>query len=197
MRHLLIAALFLLGFAGPVHAAAAPPPSPPQASSSQDDAGNIQFTFNSQPSIKVAPASNASVGSSCVAGAGATNEGAIRYNRNLKNVEFCDGATWKAFAGMVDSRRWYNVTASRAFNTIYTNNSSTPIIVSVSVLGSGSMAQLWIDGVYIGESGGSGGPVGNKYRGQLSGIVPVGSTYSVQDVGTYPSDPIDAWAEFR
>ncbi len=76
-------------------ALAAPPSSTmKQPGASVDSDGNIQFTFDNQASIRVAPISDKAV-EACAP----TSEGAIRYNTHasIKSLQVCDGIAWKGF----------------------------------------------------------------------------------------------------
>jgi hypothetical protein len=84
---------------------------------------------------------------------------------------------------------WQNVQASRSQNVTYTNTTGRPI--QVCAAGDGNVfgdvnIQLYIDGLLVDVSmaseGSSGGGVGN-----VSGIVPNGSTYMVNFNGGSPS----------
>lgn len=66
------------------------------ASTSQNkDTGFVQFEFDGEPSIRVAPAGDDIAGFSCHA----NEEGAIRYNKKIKTVEFCDKFNWVSIKG--------------------------------------------------------------------------------------------------
>lgn len=89
---------------------------------------------------------------------------------------------------------WQNVKANRAFNTNYINTTTLPIMVCVStatiLYGYPIMT---VDGIKVGVVGGE--YANQAWAGQLSAIVPVGSTYSVfGDVG---DGFMISWAELR
>ena len=74
---------------------------------------------------------------------------------------------------------WQNVTASRVVGTTYTNSSGKPIFISVRLEQDDGTITLTVDGLMIGRSGYTAGPV--YYT--LTGIIPVGSTYVVGTTG--------------
>ena len=87
---------------------------------------------------------------------------------------------------------WNNVTTSRAFSTLFTNNNGKPISVSVVALNSTNAANaldFFVNGVLIGattSSNNSGNPMGGNF------IVPAGANYVVA-----PSNAasLDIWFE--
>lgn len=80
---------------------------------------------------------------------------------------------------------WQDVTASRATNTNYTNNTGRPICVSVYSGATVNAVDLYVDGVIVASVNNE-----NNVFGALFTIVPVGSVYKT--VG-----PITAWRELR
>lgn len=93
---------------------------------------------------------------------------------------------------------WYNMKPYRKINTTYTNTTGSPISVSIGVLAyTFAYPELTVDGVTVGVCGGS-----LNYEviwaGELTAIVPDGSTYSLggqTELGG--SISINAWAELR
>ena len=83
---------------------------------------------------------------------------------------------------------WQNVLASRAININYTNNTSKPIIVSITYTSINAFGYLIVDGVTVGGSTNIGGSLPTT----VSTIVPVNSTYSVSSSYTP-----NYWAELR
>jgi hypothetical protein len=115
------------------------------------------------------------------------------------NVLTSNGTSWssQAGAGIGVGQTWQNVLASRAQNVTYTNSTGKPI--QVCAAGDGNVfgdvnIQLYINGlltdVSMASEGSSGGGVGN-----VSGIVPNGSTYLVNFNGGSPS--LILWTELR
>lgn len=56
--------------------------------------GNITFFYNNQPGVSIAARSNAAANST--QGCSASTEGALRYNSNIKKIEFCNGTEWRS-----------------------------------------------------------------------------------------------------
>lgn len=73
---------------------------------------------------------------------------------------------------------WQNVSASRVSGTTYTNNTSKPIMVVVSIYGINNTATMVVSGITLGT-------VNGNYGGSITGIVPVGSTYVVTGGWSY------------
>jgi hypothetical protein len=69
---------------------------------------------------------------------------------------------------------WQNVSASRSSGTTYTNTTGKPIFISVRMDRDDGQLDLTVDGLLIGRTGTTPGPV--YYT--LTAIVPAGSTYS-------------------
>lgn len=74
---------------------------------------------------------------------------------------------------------WQDLTASRAASTTYTNSTGKPIFISVILSQDDGRIDLTIDGLLIGRSGTTQGPI--YYT--LTGIIPAGSTYKVDTTG--------------
>jgi hypothetical protein len=74
---------------------------------------------------------------------------------------------------------WQDVTASRAASTTYTNSTGRPIFISVRMEQDDGTLNLTVDGLMIGRTGFTAGPV--NYT--LTAIVPAGSTYLVTTTG--------------
>ena len=74
---------------------------------------------------------------------------------------------------------WQDVTASRAASTTYTNSTGRPIFISVRMEQDDGTLNLTVDGLMIGRTGYTAGPV--NYT--LTAIVPAGSTYLVTTTG--------------
>lgn len=70
----------------------------PTAATRQDRVGNVEYVFNEEVSIKVAPAGHTAANAPCTlledTGGVVYNEGAIRYNKTTKGLEYCNGANW-------------------------------------------------------------------------------------------------------
>ena len=103
------------------------------------------------------------------------------------------GEDMKGLGGMGVGQTWQDMTASRAYNTVYTNNTSRPIMISMnSTLTITDQALLVIGGVTVSYS--RNGDITGTIYGNILGIVPVGATYEVQKVNT---PTIFQWAELR
>lgn len=91
------------------------------------------------------------------------------------------------------SQTWTDVTASRAYTNVYTNSGAKPIMVSVSATAAGSTVGYisgFVDSVEIARDG-FGYSVG--FVGNITMIVPPGSTYKVTNsAGT---GTLTIWAE--
>ena len=110
------------------------------------------------------------------------------------NVLTSNGTTWTSSAlGVIGiGQSWQNVGGSRAQDVTYTNSTGKPIFVSVSVRKvTNNDAYLYVDGVQAGWVGG-GVISGLAFDGQLSAIVPNGSSYYVTGANS-----IAYWAELR
>jgi hypothetical protein len=79
------------------------------------------------------------------------------------------------------------LTGSRVAGTTYTNSTNKPIFVSIGFTGNFAAGKLNIGGVVAAE-----GQAAQSTITQLSGIVPVGLTYSFSGAGT-----IVSWSELR
>lgn len=87
---------------------------------------------------------------------------------------------------------WQNMTSSRAAGTTYTNSTGKPIMVAISASGAQSQSvTLVVGGVNVCTTGVLGSNVG--WYGNVTGIVPSGSTYSLSASGGY----IQYWSELR
>ena len=85
-----------------------------------------------------------------------------------------------------DGQTWQNVTASRAFQTTYTNSTGRPIYVAYGWSG-GFYSTFLIDGVATANTATSSN-VGGYY------VVPAGSTYRIDAAG---GGSLTAWSELR
>lgn len=87
---------------------------------------------------------------------------------------------------------WTDVKASRTLNTNYTNSTSKPIMVSVSVASTSGVLSLlaYVDGALVGNAGAASG-----FNTCLSFIVPPGKIYQIQAPAGVPA--IATWAELR
>ena len=85
---------------------------------------------------------------------------------------------------------WITVTASRAYGTVYVNQTSAPIFLAISFYHTNNReAQLWIDGTLSGEVTTSNE---DSQRKTLYGIVPRGQGYILNG-----NLDIRSWAELR
>ena len=74
---------------------------------------------------------------------------------------------------------WQDLTASRVSGTDYTNSTGKPIFISVRLDRDDGELQLYVDGLMIGRTGATQGPV--YYT--LTAIVPPGSIYRAEKSG--------------
>ena len=208
MRIWFLAMLLLLGSVSFAQAAAAPTPAA-KAETSMDTDGNIQFKFGDTPSIKMAPAGAGAAGGAC----SATSAGALRYNTFVKSFEGCDGVRWRSFSDF-DTRKWYDVKASRSWRTPYVNTTNHAIEVSVMTYsgctpdGAGCpwatpypnpspthcAASITVDGVFA-DYQFMNAP-GQTSMCNAKAVVPVGSTYMVNNDG-WTDIYLFSWAELR
>lgn len=110
------------------------------------------------------------------------------------NVLTSNGTTWTSSAlGVIGvGQSWQDVSGSRAQNTTYTNSTGKPILVSVNAVKTTSdTARLYVNGVLVAAMGGGLYSALNWY-GQLSAIIPNGSSYYVTN-----ANAIINWAELR
>lgn len=107
---------------------------------------------------------------------------------------------WDCMTQLGVKQSWANLTASRAFNTSYTNATARPIYVSVTGTGNAN-ANVYIEAVVgaiivgrqqISDFNAAGTIPG--VRGNVSFVVPPGSTYNVNASATAN---IDMWSELR
>ncbi len=89
-RYALMAIALSLLVISTAHAVATPPSLP----ETKIKDGNITFFYNNQAGVSIAPRSNAAANST--QGCSANTEGAIRYNSNIKKIEFCNGTEWRS-----------------------------------------------------------------------------------------------------
>jgi len=98
------------------------------------------------------------------------------------------------------NQTWQNMTSSRGMNSLYTNDTTTPIMFTVSLNGGGTTSNnyffLEIDGIQIYRSGGNN--TTNHQRMGIGGyIIPPGSTYSLKNGSGFGNSNIITWAELR
>jgi len=74
---------------------------------------------------------------------------------------------------------WQDVSASRVSGTDYTNSTGRPIFISVRLERDDGTLELYVDGLLIGRTGNTSGPV--YYT--LTAIVPAGSVYRAEKSG--------------
>jgi hypothetical protein len=89
--------------------------------------------------------------------------------------------------GIGYSQTWQNLTSQRVPNTTYTNTTSRPIQVAITVDATGATSYLYVNNIMV---GGATTVSGYSNYQQLTAIVPVGSSYRLTGVRA-------AWAELR
>lgn len=77
------------------------------------------------------------------------------------------------------NQTWQDVSGSRSAGTTYTNSTGRPIFISVRMEQDDGTLSLTVDGLLIGKTGFTAGPV--NYT--LTAVVPAGSTYSITSTG--------------
>lgn len=123
-------------------------------------------------------------------GIGGVNYGAAW--QVLTSNGFGSAPSWSnAGSGLGVGQTYQNVTASRAFNTTYTNSTGKPIFVSVTcVAANGSPANITVSGISFYSTS----AFTNNANAQASFVVPDGTTYSVPSLNMYF---ISKWVELR
>lgn len=105
----------------------------------------------------------------------------LKLDTKIKTLAIGEGQTWQI------------LTASRAYNTVYTNTTGRAIFVSVTnSAGNSGSANILIDGVITARTQGQTGAT--NVQGSASVIVPDGSTYEVVTSG---SNILVYWLELR
>jgi len=89
--------------------------------------------------------------------------------------------------GIGYGQTWQNLTSQRVPNTTYTNTTSRPIQVAITVDPTGATSYLYVDNILV---GGATTVSGYSNLQQLTAIVPVGSSYRFTGARA-------AWAELR
>jgi hypothetical protein len=111
------------------------------------------------------------------------------------NVLKSDGTTWTSgtvTAGIGSGQSWQNVLSSRNRNQDYTNSTSSPILVCITVSynASNNPTNFVVGGVTIANTNGN--SVGGFTTFPFTFIVPVGQTYRVNT-----NNGLANWAELR
>jgi len=129
--------------------------------------------------------------------------GSVWINTTTNGIFTCTNATagaavWHDMRPIGDGQVWTNVLATRTLGTIYTNTSKRPRTVNVSITNNtavlGNSATLTIGGVNIvGETLHS--SVTLPASVSITGIVPVGATYSVSYSGITVGVIAVSWSE--
>jgi hypothetical protein len=124
----------------------------------------------------------------------AAQGGSTRYNNSSKTMEYCNESSWLPMGGGL-SGSWHNMTASRSFNTAYTNSTGKTIIIGASSAGAANVypeISAYVNGLWVGGS--TTGPyTGATPHAAVSGVVvPTGASYSINcNIGS-----MTAWSEF-
>lgn len=102
--------------------------------------------------------------------------------------------------GLGLGQTWQNVTASRAINTTYTNSTTKPISIRVTIsqaaVNSATVISLVVDGVTISTEQAS----GNAASGEtvvIQEIIPPGSTYRIPTPTGSAGGTLSTWYELR
>ena len=132
---------------------------------------------------------------------GSLISGAVSSATNATNATNVSGTGTVTVANLATAAKpvgagqtWQDVTASRAINVTYTNDTGRPIMMSTyAYYGTNQYIELQVDGISVALAGWSsfaGGYVG----GTVSAIVPAGSSYIAVSTGV---SVIQKWAELR
>jgi len=106
-------------------------------------------------------------------------------------LESKGSGSWKVLAHFANAAQsWQSVIGSRAYNTVYTNDTSRPIQVSVCVNSTGGSTVFRVDGFSIGYN-----TTAITQYGPVT--VAPGSTYEVETNSGTPDATILIWAEYR
>lgn len=132
--------------------------------------------------ILVKTGAGTSTSRSLVAGSGVSvaNDTGVAGNPTITSL----GIGW--------NQTWQNLTASRAFSTVYTNSTTAPIVVSV-VTSFGNVTgftEFYASGIRIQRHDNN--PDSTNMDQTVMGVVPVGQTYEVRCNGSSAT-----WAELR
>ena len=92
------------------------------------------------------------------------------------------------------NQQWVNMLASRALNTVYTNTTGRPIVVSVGLVSANAGVSIGVIVDNVNVSYGSHNYLGNA-QSSNSVIVPAGATYSAFISGG--SGTLNLWSELR
>lgn len=135
---------------------------------------------------------------------GRSDAAGVLSDLGLKGAAKCDVGTAAGTVAAGDDSRfglmigvgqtWQDVTGSRALSVTYTNSTSRPIMVfvSVTVNATSPSSILSVNGVSVSIAAGSSWPTNFIMRGVLVTIVPAGATYRVD--GGYS---LSNWSELR
>lgn len=123
----------------------------------------------------------------------------INYSRFWNGTSW---SVWTCMQGVGEAQAWTDVTASRAFNTDYTNSTGRAIMVSVVGNGpSGTVAgsiNLSVGGMSVDVSPTNDNVGSGNYgssQGTVQAIVPTNSIYRVTSTGA--ANTVGAWRELR
>jgi len=155
-------------------------------STALDDAKNLSFNFGSESSLKIAPPAQL-----CAA----DTEGAIRYNKAAKKMEWCDGTSWSPFSQ--PKRTWvsYTGTSARIPLKEYTNDTDHDIEVSVQFY-SGASGSTCSSAIGLKDGTGLSYQFVNHSLGaamcDARATIPPGATYIISGL-----ESLYGWAELR
>jgi len=142
---------------------------------------------------------NSSSVTTCGLGQG-NGEGSQRYNYTSHAMEYCNGTTWIALSAFGVGQNYTNLTASRAFNTSYTNNTGKPIAVAVAFLRSANYYSACNFRVSVNSTeifyGSVAAEDDSSRRGNTYFIVPNGNSYIV-NLDCPEGASIQYWNELR
>lgn len=102
-----------------------------------------------------------------------------------------------AALGVGIGQTWQDVKASRALATTYTNSTTKPIYVAVTVAWGNASASitLTVDGIVVQKQ--ENNPDSSNLSMCVGAVIPVGSTYSVTQTSNVAAGTIEYWAELR
>lgn len=116
---------------------------------------------------------------------------------SVTNGDGVSGNPTVASLGVGIGQTWQDVKASRALSTTYTNSTTKPIQLAVTVAWGNASASvtLTVDGVVVQKQANN--PDSSNLSLCVGGVIPVGSTYSVTQTSNADAGTIEYWAELR
>ncbi len=110
------------------------------------------------------------------------------------NPVVVSGEDMKGLGGIGVDQTWQDMSGSRTFDVVYTNNTGRPIMIAIEQYLEGSWNDTMIDGVKVTQSYSS---TGVEARYHQSFIIPNGSTYELHKKTAGAINSIGKWMELR